>query len=367
MPFQTRTASSVDWQTNLPGPFSSVPSELVLICGLMAIAGAFLLWPVIDLLHAGFGIIGEGTFGRDFGLLLVISGAILLFFSVSAFVLAWRMAHADRVARALSYVLLGGLGASILFGTGKDWQLVLVMLASIGAVVVLALAPRVRAFFTGPNAMQYDRPSSIVTVQALLYAWAGLIGLNGVIYLLLSDLASKFVVVGVFFLVLAAAACHLGRQLSAGAPLVRLLVTVGGLVYGVLLLVAGQGSIGLLVPLSGVVGAVAFLWLPQDARTFFAEGALRYPLPSWLANAGAAAGPQPTYQASSAAYLPPDVPPQPAPDPAPEPVSASVPQPVAALAGGGRQCVQTACGATGRATAAAFCVSCGTPTQSVEP
>lgn len=277
------TASTqLAWQRQLPHPFDVIPLELLVICGLMALAGGLTLWPVLRVLPNLFQLIGDGGFTTDLGLLLLTVWAVLGLFGVACIVLAWRLAHADRVARGLTYVLLGGLGASILFGDFHDWQLTLVMLSSFLAVAVLGFAARVQAYFTGTDARQHDAPTSVVTARTLVAVWASATTVIGVMFLPLSDIGERYVVVGVFFLALGIGGFFANPRLAAAEPLARLLVTTGAAMYVALLLVLDRRDPGLILPLTMGVGVVFFLWGPTDARTFFAEGSLTHPLPAWL-------------------------------------------------------------------------------------
>src|SRR5581483_48045 len=162
------------------------PTELLLVCAVMAIAGALVMWPVLDALPDTIRLFGDGALGRDLGLLLLLVWTMMGAFAAACVVLAWRLLHADRVARGLTYVLAGGLGLSILLGNEKGTQLDLVMVACFGIVAVLAFAPRVQAFFTGPNARQYDQPTSVVIARTLVAVWASAILLIGLVFLPLS-------------------------------------------------------------------------------------------------------------------------------------------------------------------------------------
>src|SRR4051812_45972498 len=97
--------AQLSWQQQLPGPFSSIPPELLLVCGLMAAAGGLTLWPVIRVLPDIVTLVGAGGFETDLGLLLLTVWVVLGLFGSACLLLAWRLAHADRVARGLAYVL----------------------------------------------------------------------------------------------------------------------------------------------------------------------------------------------------------------------------------------------------------------------
>ena len=123
-----------DWQRSLPGPFNSVPPELVVVCALMAAAGGLLLVQAVLVLPDLFELLGMGSLGVQFGLLLLAVWAMLALFGGGAIYLAWRLGHGDRVARGLAYVVLGGLAGSLLVGDDHGTALVLVMLACTAAL-----------------------------------------------------------------------------------------------------------------------------------------------------------------------------------------------------------------------------------------
>lgn len=298
------------WQSRATGRFAMAPPELLAVCALMAIAGGLTLWPVIRVLPDIFDLFGDGEFGRDLGLLLLTVWVVLGLFGVACLLLAWRLGHADRVARGLTHVLLGGLGASILIGDVHDWQLIVVMLVGFGSMAVLAFAPRVQAYFTGPAARQYDAVASIVTARVLVAVWASIMVVVGAMFLPLSDIGQKFLVVGVFLVALGVGGFILNRRLDQADPLARILVSAGAAVYIILLLVVDRRDPGMILPLSLGAGVVYFLWFPAESREFFAAGSVSRPLPAWMQSITAPAGSAATPHVSAEpapVYTPPSV------------------------------------------------------------
>ena len=116
-------------QKSMPGPFSKIPPELLVVCALMALAGVLTLLPVLRALPSTFDLLQFSIIGLYVLDVLLVLG----FFGVACLILSWRLAHGDRVARGLTYVLLGGLGGSILFGETHGTSLILVMLAPLGS------------------------------------------------------------------------------------------------------------------------------------------------------------------------------------------------------------------------------------------
>jgi hypothetical protein len=201
--------------------------------------------------------------------LLLTVWLVLAFFGVACLLLAWRLAHADRVARGLTYVLLGGLAASILIGNVHSTELIIVMLASLGAIAVLAFAPGPQAFFA--SGAQGEQPDGLVIARTLVAVWAVIMGVVGVLFLPLSSVGGKYVFVGVCLIAAGAAAWYFNRRLALGDPVARIVVTAGAAVYLVLLLILGDRSPGLLLPLALAIGIGVYLWLPADVQRYFAN------------------------------------------------------------------------------------------------
>jgi hypothetical protein len=262
-------AARPTWQQSLPAPFNAIPVEVVAICALMALAGGFTLWPTARILPDIVDLLGAGDGFRELGLLLLTVWVVLALFGAGLLLLAWRLAHADRVARGLTYVLCGGLGGAILVGDDQSTELILVMLACFAAVTILLLAPNVQAFFAGQGAPQGEQPVPVVIARTLLVVWAICATLVGAMFLPLGGLGQRFVVVGVILIVLGLAAFYLSGRLAAGEPQARLIVTAGVVIYAVLLLVVERRDPGLLLPLALAGGIGWNLWMPPEARSHF--------------------------------------------------------------------------------------------------
>jgi hypothetical protein len=262
-------ADGIDWQRSLPVPFNALPLQLLLVCTLMAAAGVLTWWPTLTTLDDIFRLLGMGGIWFQFGLLLLLVWVVLAAFGTGCMYLAWRMAHADRVARGLAYVLLLGLGCSILVGKDKSTVLVLVMLACFGAFGVLIASPAVRDFFAGPDAPDAEQPTPIVIARTLLAIWTACVLLVGLAFLPLGGLGGKFVVIGIILLAVGAAAWHLNGRLAARDQTARVVVSAGAAVYAVLLLIAGEREAGLILPLALAAGVAWNLWAPPAAQDFF--------------------------------------------------------------------------------------------------
>jgi hypothetical protein len=251
-----------------PRPAAGVPPDLLAVCALMALAGLLTLWPVVtsvpDLLEIVF---SSDSFSRAFGLLLLTFWLMLAFFGCACLLLAFRLTQGDRVARGLTYVLLGGLALSILVGNTKTTGLWITMLVSAAAVAVLALAPGPRAFFA--QGAQGEHPDGLVIARTLIAVWAGIMAVAGLMMLPTGSLAAKYAIVGLLFLALGAVAFFLNSRLAHGDPVARVVVSTGAVVYLVLLLILGDRSPGLLLPLAMVIGVAGYLWIPADVQRYF--------------------------------------------------------------------------------------------------
>jgi len=264
----TARARAGDWQTSLPAPFNAVPLELLAACALMTIAGLLTLVPAIRIVPDIVELLGLRGFARQIGLLLLTVWTMLALVAVALIFLAWKIVHGDRVARGLSYVLLGGLGGAILIGDEHSTELVLGMLACFGALAVLALAPSLREFFGGAG-LTGEQPAAVVQARMLVAIWAATMIFVGVMFLSLDDLDGKFLPIGVLLVVLGAATWYLNGRLAMGDPTGRALITAAAGAYLILLLILGEGHPGLILPLALAAGAVVNLWAGSEAQQHF--------------------------------------------------------------------------------------------------
>jgi len=264
----TARARASDWQTSLPAPFNAVPLELLAACALMTIAGLLTLVPAIRMVPDIVELLGLRGFARQIGLLLLTVWTMLALVAVALIFLAWKIVHGDRVARGLSYVLLGGLGGAILIGDEHSTELVLGMLACFGALAVLALAPSLREFFGGAG-LTGEQPAAVVQARMLVAIWAATMIFVGVMFLSLDDLDGKFLPIGVLLVVLGAATWYLNGRLAMGDPTGRALITAAAGAYLILLLILGEGHPGLILPLALAAGAVVNLWAGSEVQQHF--------------------------------------------------------------------------------------------------
>jgi hypothetical protein len=258
-------------QQKLPAHLPGIPLELLGVCGVMALSGLLLLWPGLSLLSDGFPLLGDGSFGLAIGLLAVDVGALVLALAAALGLLAWRLSHGDRVARGMSYILLGSIVFAVIVGGSHPTGLVIVMLFSVAALIVLAAAPNVRQFFTGAAAPDAGQPVSVTMARTLLTWFAVVAIFLGVTFLPMGVLGAQMVFAGVIFLAAGIGVFLLSSRLARGEPTARLITTILMAAYALLALVGGGRNTGTLLDLGIAAGIVCLLWLPQDARAFFAQ------------------------------------------------------------------------------------------------
>jgi hypothetical protein len=267
-PVQTATAVP-EWQRSLPGPFKSIPLELLAVCGLMTLAGLLILWPVLNSLPATFKLLGLSGPFFALGLLFCMVWLMLGLFGLTCLLLAWRLALGDRVARGISYVLLGAIAATLLVGNAHDTQLTLVLLACLGAIGILWLSPNVRAFFLGAGAPDGSQPVPVVVARTLIAVWGGCLCFEGVLFLPLAALGATYVPVGLLMIALGVGAFIVNGRLATGDDTARWIASTGAVANLILLLILGRSDPAILIPLALVAGVTWNLWVPGDSQSFF--------------------------------------------------------------------------------------------------
>lgn len=249
-----------------------LPIEMQAVCAAMALAGVLLAGVTLSGLKPAWQLLTSGSPFWVLGLVLLSGLVVVAASAVAMLVLAWRMVHGDRVARALSYILLGAVVATLLAAGDFRPLVVLVILGSAAALGVLALSPNVNVFFrTYPH--RGDEPVAVVVARTLVAAWAALILLSGLVFLPLGTLDGKLVLIGLVLIGLAAGAFTLNARLARGDARARTLATVAAGIYVVLLLAADQWQAANVLPLSITAGVVAFLWVPAESKAYFGTSA----------------------------------------------------------------------------------------------
>jgi hypothetical protein len=258
-------------QQKLPGHLPRIPLELLGVCGVMALSGLLLLWPSLTLLGNGFPILGDGSVGLALGLLAIDIGVIILAFAAALLLLAWRLSHGDRVARGLSYVMLGAIAFAVLVGGDHSVGLIIVMLLSLACIAVLALVPAVKQFFTGPNAPHGGESMSVTMVRTLLTWFAGSAIFLGATFLPMGAIGAQMIVAGLVFIGVGIGVFVLSSRLAQGEPTARLITTGLTGAYALLALIGGGRNTATLLDLAIAGGIVCLLWLPEDAKRHFAQ------------------------------------------------------------------------------------------------
>ncbi len=329
------TSPDAQWRQSLPQPLKPAPIELLAVSVLMALAGAFLLVVVLIALPDLFRMLILGQFGRWIGIALLMVCVALVAIAAPCFWLAWRIAHADRVARGLSYVLLGSLAGALLIANDHGIWLTISLIACLGAIGVLAASPNVRAYFL-ERGSDGAEPTPVVIARLLVLWWAALVGALGVLSLGLIDADAKIALAGLIYIAAAAVAFVFNKRLLAGDPLARVVVAALPLGLVVAGIVFGSRSLAVVEPIAVSIGLACFLWLPPSSREYFDNAATSYvpptrtrpparPFGGWLCpRCHAPMKPEWRHCSACGLDMAPPVPPQ---APAPQPFAAQAPAP----------------------------------------
>ncbi len=93
----------------------------------------------------------------------------------------------------------------------------------------------------------------------------------GVTFLPMGIIGAQRVFAGVIFLVVGIGVFMVSARLARGEPMARFIATALMAVYALLGLVGGGRDTATLLEFGLAAGIVCLLWLPQDARAFFAQ------------------------------------------------------------------------------------------------
>jgi hypothetical protein len=201
---------------------------------------------------------------------LIILLFMVLALGAALLAIAWLLHRADRVGRGLAYVTAACLASLVIFGDGTTTGEVLSMFAGLVAAGILAFAPAVKDYFTGPSAPQHPQPTSIVVARVSMAIWIGLLTVASILDFLLGDIGGKYIALGVLELLIAAAVLALYLRLPIGDRTTRAIVTAGAIIAFILLLV-GRHDNGFVI-LVGLTAAIPIcLWIPRDAREFYGD------------------------------------------------------------------------------------------------
>src|SRR5579863_1135745 len=165
----------------------------------------------------------------------------------------------------------GILSLAVLFGNDHYIGLVVVMLLCLACLAILAGVPRVRMFFTGPEAPHAGEGISVTVARTLLAAFACLCILLGVAFLPAGDLGGQWVLAGIILIAIGITVFVLNSHLARGEPMARLITTGLLVVYAILELITSGRDPASLLPLAMAAGIAGLLWLPPDAQRHFGQ------------------------------------------------------------------------------------------------
>jgi hypothetical protein len=265
------------------GPNSSIAADLPMVAGLpvelwlviaaFAIPGGWIAFDVVKALPDAIKAFGAEFFGFRFGLALMMILLLVGLLGAAMLAIAWRLYRRDRVGRGLAYAFAGTIVVSVALSNDGTTAETLAMVFSLVGIAILGLAPRVRDVFDR-SAAPDGAPTSVVVSRTAIAIFSAIAIMCTVIYLLLASASAKYI----FAALVAGGAAFLAmtwsKRLTHADRRARLYLSVGGAIVAILLLVLGRFSAGLLFPLGVIVSAVAALWLPNDARTFFGDDPL---------------------------------------------------------------------------------------------
>lgn len=273
---------------------AGLPLELWAVIALFAAPGLYFVIQSLRVLPDTVNLLTSGWLGFRLGLIVLFLVLVIAALGVGLLAIARLLHHADRVGRGLAYIAAAAVAAGVLFGSSnQSTGAVLAMLGALGAIAVLALAPAVRAHFTGPNAPQHAEPTSVVIARVCLVCVLIGFALVGFAYFLLGTIEGKYLLVGLGLLALAFAGQRVSGRLLLADRQARSLITVGCLAAFVLLLI-GLHDAGAFTLLALVIAVPICLWIPADARAFFGDAPLD--LSSVSAQTGQATAPSITPQ-----------------------------------------------------------------------
>lgn len=254
----------------------SLPVELLVVATILALTGAGItLAGLISLPGTLSAVFSGGALGLAFGTLLLYVELGLLVLGVGMAIVALKLTRADKVARAMAFIILGFVLLVILFGGSagvsiSGWYLV-TLLVSVASIVVLGFAPSVRQFFASHAGPDYGQPSGVVAARIMLVFFSGGLLLSGVTMFAGISLGVQYLLEALLFTGAGVACLYLNRGLRAARAGARQAATglaaIGGVFY---LWSALSGAVIEIAPLALVGIFVGLLHVPEESREFFA-------------------------------------------------------------------------------------------------
>ena len=145
---------------------ADVPVFLWVAVGLLVLAGLFVVLPALQALPDALDLLDQGSFGRTFGLFILVMLLLLISFGSTCFYLAVKLLQADRAGRILTIILAASLGFGLLLGDNHGTTEIMAILGCVGVIGILWLIEEVTLFFTGPNAAQGQIATSVVAARS---------------------------------------------------------------------------------------------------------------------------------------------------------------------------------------------------------
>ena len=289
-----------------------LPAELILVCVLMFATGAVLVVAGLVVLDAAIRAMSSNTlFGltADIGLLGLDLALLVLALGVGIIILGVRLLKADRAARGMSYILLGSSAVADLTGSDHSGGFIIAGLISLACLAILAGAPRVRNYFTGPNARHAGEGVSVTIARTLLMVLACAAVLLGIALVPAGDLGPGLTIPGIVLIAIGVGIFVNNSWLARGDQLARLIATALMLIFAIIVLATIHLNTAGIYPILFAAGVTGLLWIPPDSQRHFSAR----PLHAFGAHAPVApAGPGAQYAPAGAAYPPPAEPYQPA-------------------------------------------------------
>ena len=191
----------------IPAQRPKVPAELIVVCVLMFALGALLAIVGIVILDVAVQAMSSNSlFGltSDVGLLGLDLALVVLALGVGVIILGVRLLRADRAARGMSYILLGAWGVSSLLGSDHSSGVIISGIVCLICLGILAGAPRVREFFTGPHALHAGEGVSVTIARTLLMVQACASILLGIALVPAGDLGPGLALPGILLIAIGA-------------------------------------------------------------------------------------------------------------------------------------------------------------------
>lgn len=256
-----------------------LPVELVVVAGVYALTGLWLLWQIHDLIGALPDLVANGLFSDGLAFLFAYLGLFLLgmvlYVVVALLGVAYLLLRTDPVGRGLSAVVfLALVGVLIALRDNIPAFMVVLTVASGLCCAVLFLSPWCRrALAESPR--RGGRPSAIVLSQTLIVAFFSLltyvavIGLPG--FRLAGDLGAGFVIAELLMVAACVLAWIGNQRLRRRADrLGRMLVSIA---VGVVFVGSLFGDLGSSMAFELVLfgGILVPLWLAPTGREWFGD------------------------------------------------------------------------------------------------